>query len=162
MEGRLVGYTGPTRDGLWMVVRHHRFVHIQTTSFSSLRSPHFPLTPCPTGPSLVQMFIPTFAPLTTGNPACKTLSSPLPCSSKFAQKMAFPSTGRNVTPLSHSSSQSTMPSSHHHPSVGASTRGKLVPPPSVPSLTCTYAKNDVTRFPPTSGAAFAGEVNQSV
>ena len=128
--------------------------------------PHgpFPLTPSPTGPSLVQIFIPTFPPPTTGNPACNTLSSPLPSSSKFAQNTAFPSTGRNVTPLSHSSSQSTIPSEHHHPSPpgGASTRGKFVPPPTVPSSTCTYTKNDVTLFPPTSGDACAAEVNQSV
>ena len=123
-----------------------------------------PLTPCPTGPSLVQIFIPTFPPLTTGNPACNTLPSPLPSSSKSAQNTAFPSTGRNVTPLSHSSSQSTSPSEHHHPSPpgGASTRGKFVPPPTVPSSTCTYTKNDVTLFPPTSGDACAAEVNQSV
>ncbi|KAH6845822.1 aspartic peptidase domain-containing protein [Chaetomium sp. MPI-CAGE-AT-0009] len=97
------------------------------------------------------IFIPTFPPVTTGNPACSVLSSPRPFSSRFTQNTAFPSTGRNVSPFSHGSSQSTIPSAHHLSSAGASKRGKLVPPP-----------NELARLPPTAAAACAAEGNQSV
>ncbi|EAQ90236.1 hypothetical protein CHGG_02171 [Chaetomium globosum CBS 148.51] len=90
---------------------------------------------------------------TTGSPACSVLSSPRPSSPKFTQNTAFPSTGRNVNPLSHGSSQSTILSAHHLSSAGASSRGKFVPPPVVPGSTRTYAKNELTRFPPTAADA---------
>ncbi|KAK3906050.1 aspartic peptidase domain-containing protein [Staphylotrichum tortipilum] len=95
-------------------------------------------------------------------PACSTVSSPLPSASKLTQNTAFPSTGRNVNPSSHGASQSTMPSSHHPSPTGASSLGKFVPPPVVPSSTRTYAKKELTRFPPTSGDVYAADVNQSV
>lgn len=103
------------------------------------------------GPCLVQMFMPIFCPVVTGNPACSVLSSPIPFGKRFSQYTALPSMGLKVTPLSYGSSQSSV--SHQRGSLGASSMGKFVPPPVVSFDTCTYAKKDDTRLPPRSAVA---------
>ena len=126
---------------------------------SYVSSSSAPLNFSSSGPCLVQIFIPSLYPLVPGNPACIVAGSPNPSSSKFCQNTAFPGTGLNVTPLSQGSSQSK--NSHHRSSCGASSMGKLVPPP-VKLLAATYTKKDVRRLPPMSGVMRSGALNQSV